>query len=268
MKLSFSTLGCPEWSWNEIIATAKDMGFDGVEIRGVGKELYAPAIKEFTSDYIDDTKKKLSDTGIEIICLASACYLYDKEKTEKFIAEGKEYIDTANRLNAKFIRVLGDKDPWASSDIDDSVVANALSVLGEYAKDKNVTVLIETNGVYADTKRLAKLLGNINTDGIGVLWDIHHPYRYFGEFPRETYANIGKYVKYVHLKDSVEGEDSKLQYKMMGRGNLPIKETVRILNTNGYDGYLSLEWVRRWYSDLEAPGVVFLQYISYMKKLI
>ena len=52
MKLSFSTLGCPEWSWNEIIATAKDMGFDGVEIRGVGKELYAPAIKEFTSDYI------------------------------------------------------------------------------------------------------------------------------------------------------------------------------------------------------------------------
>ena len=88
MKLSFSTLGCPEWSWNEIIATAKDMGFDGVEIRGVGKELYAPAIKEFTSDYIDDTKKKLNDTGIEIICLASACYLYDKEKTEKFIAEG------------------------------------------------------------------------------------------------------------------------------------------------------------------------------------
>ena len=36
MKLSFSTLGCPEWSWNEILATAKDMGFDGIEIRGVG----------------------------------------------------------------------------------------------------------------------------------------------------------------------------------------------------------------------------------------
>ena len=62
--------------------------------------------------------------------------------------------------------------------------------------------------------------------------------------------------------------DGRLQYKMMGYGDLPVKEGVRILNENGYNGYLSLEWVKRWYSDLEAPGVVFLQYINYMKKII
>lgn len=44
MKFAFSTLGCPNWSWNEIFATAKDMKIDGIEIRGVGSEMYAPRI--------------------------------------------------------------------------------------------------------------------------------------------------------------------------------------------------------------------------------
>lgn len=36
MKISFSTLGCPRWSWREILATACDLGYGGVEVRGVG----------------------------------------------------------------------------------------------------------------------------------------------------------------------------------------------------------------------------------------
>ena len=48
MKTAFSTLGCPDWKWREIISTAKDMGFDGVEVRGVGNTLYAPEISVFS----------------------------------------------------------------------------------------------------------------------------------------------------------------------------------------------------------------------------
>ncbi|MEG0900783.1 MAG: sugar phosphate isomerase/epimerase, partial [Clostridia bacterium] len=35
MNISFSTLGCPRWSWQEITATAGDLGYQGVEVRGV-----------------------------------------------------------------------------------------------------------------------------------------------------------------------------------------------------------------------------------------
>ena len=34
MKIAFSTLGCPEWSWEDIYSMAKDTGFDGIELRG------------------------------------------------------------------------------------------------------------------------------------------------------------------------------------------------------------------------------------------
>mgnify|MGYP002798133703 CR=1 FL=1 len=47
MKLSLSTLGCPGWSWNEIFATAKDLGMNGIEVRGVANEMFAPAIPVF-----------------------------------------------------------------------------------------------------------------------------------------------------------------------------------------------------------------------------
>lgn len=47
MKISFSTLGCPGWSWDDMIVTAKDIGFDGVEVRGIGNELYVPNAKPF-----------------------------------------------------------------------------------------------------------------------------------------------------------------------------------------------------------------------------
>ena len=30
MKIGFSTLACPEWSWTDIYSMAKDFKFDGV----------------------------------------------------------------------------------------------------------------------------------------------------------------------------------------------------------------------------------------------
>lgn len=35
MKLSFSTLGCPEWSFDKVLDEAERLGFQGIEIRGV-----------------------------------------------------------------------------------------------------------------------------------------------------------------------------------------------------------------------------------------
>ena len=32
MKLSFSTLGAPDWSFDELLSTAADLGFDGIEL--------------------------------------------------------------------------------------------------------------------------------------------------------------------------------------------------------------------------------------------
>ena len=44
MKLAFSTIGCPNWSYDEVVSTASDLGYDGFEVRGIGGEIYAPDV--------------------------------------------------------------------------------------------------------------------------------------------------------------------------------------------------------------------------------
>ena len=268
MKIAFSTLGCPDWNWDLILATAKDMKFDGIEIRGIANEIYAPKIPVFAYNKIDESIDKLKRMNLEISCLTSACYLYDKNSEERTIAEGKEYIDLAEALNVPFVRVLGDKDPQPGSDIDDSFVATQLERLCTYARERKVTVLIETNGVFADSERLMKLVDKTGNDSLGVLWDVHHPYRYFNESPEYTYSVLKDRIRYLHVKDSVMLSDGRLKYRMMGYGDVPLRETFDVLKRNGYDGYVTLEWVKRWYSELEEPGVVFMQFRSFMNKML
>ena len=44
--------------------------------------------------------------------------------------------------------------------------------------------------------------------------------------------------------------------------------TERMMRENGYGGFISLEWVKRWCQELEAPGIVFVHYINYMRKAL
>ena len=52
MKISFSTIACPDYDWADIYSMAKDLGFDGIEIRGLGDDIYAVKAKPFTDSQI------------------------------------------------------------------------------------------------------------------------------------------------------------------------------------------------------------------------
>lgn len=154
MKISFSTLACPDYEWSDIYSMAKDLGFDGIEIRGLGDDIFAVKARPFTEGQISKTVKKLSEIGIEIPCLSSGCCLKDKNNLDEVISEISSYINLAVKLKTPFIRILGDREPMPVDEVDDSYVAEVLVKLADIAKDKGVTLLVETNGVYADTKRL------------------------------------------------------------------------------------------------------------------
>ena len=38
MKLAFSTLCCPNYDWKDIFTMAKDLGFEGIEVRHIREE--------------------------------------------------------------------------------------------------------------------------------------------------------------------------------------------------------------------------------------
>jgi len=267
MKIAFSTLGCPDFDWPDIYSMAKDIGFDGIEIRGLGKDIFAVQAQPFTDAQLPHTIKKLSELRIEIPCLSSGCCLKFPENAEKNYNEIVQYIDLASRLKTPYVRILADLEPQAEGEVNDEDVLASLRRLIPVAEEKGVTLLIETNGVYADTKRLCDLLNRAASDNVGALWDIHHPYRFAGESASTTVQNLGAYIKYVHVKDSVI-ENGKVSYRLMGEGDLPIDEFMMALRSINYDGYISLEWVKRWAADLSDAGVVFPHFVNYMSRYI
>lgn len=263
MKIAFSTLGCPNFSWPEIYSMAKDLGFDGIEIRGLGNEIFAVKAPPFTESQLPETKKKLAELRLEIPCLSSGCCLKFADKAEQNQEEIVEYITLASKLGASYVRILADLEPQPAGEVDDGVVLAALQRLVPVAEANDVTLLVETNGVYADTARLRGLLDHLASDSVGALWDTHHPYRYADETPGKTVQNLGAYIQYVHIKDSIV-ENGKTIYRLMGEGDLPIDEIMLALRSINYDGYISLEWVKRWAADLDDAGIVFPHFANFM----
>ena len=265
MKISFSTLGCPNWTWNEMLAAAIDLGYDGIELRGVGADLFMPNAKIFSRENLPKTRESLIKNSIELPVISTECLLMNDDPNQLEMLHS--YIDLAAALGGKHLRVLGDINPWPDDSVDESIVCKNLLAVLPYAEKNGVTLLIESNGIYANSKVLRALLSKIDSPFLAALWDINHPVRYYGETPAETWENIGKFVRHVHIKDSIMVE-GKMQYKMLGYGDLPIGEALDILKQNNFDGFLSLEWTKRWNDELEDAGIVFSHFIYALKKML
>jgi len=264
LKISFSTLGCPNWLWKEILVAANDLNYQGIELRGLGPDLFIPQAKMFLPENLSQTRESLEKRNLEISCISTECVL--SSDSDDVILKAKSYIDLAESLGVKYIRILGDVNPWPCDSVNQDVVFNNLVVLEPYAKSKNVIMLVESNGIYAKSKLLSDLLSHANSPFIQALWDLNHPVRYYNESPEETWQNIGKYVRHVHVKDSVI-KDGSLTYCMLGYGDLPITEAFKLLKNNGYNEYVSLEWTKRWNNELEDAGIIFSHFAHNVRNI-
>lgn len=263
MKLAFSTLGCPDFDWPDIYSMAKDFGFSGIELRGMGNDIFSIKAKPFSEEGLPQTIEQLHKKHLEIPCVSTGCALKDREHAQENQQEIREYIDLAAKLGAPYLRILGDRNPAPEGEVDDLFILEQLKSLAPYAEQRDVTLLVETNGVYADTSRLHNLLNSVGSDNVAALWDIHHPYRFAGEAPEQTVQNLGNYIKYTHIKDSVS-VDGEVQYRLMGEGDLPVDDVMRALRSINYEGYVSLEWVKWYAPDLSDAGIVFPHFANFM----
>lgn len=264
MKLCFSTLGCPNWSLGEIISAAKDLNYQGIELRGAGEDLLIPDARMFSPENIERTSRGLAKAGVEIACLSSDCRL-NREDGDS-VGMAKRYVALARQLGAKYVRVMGDDWVEPGDGVNDRTVLTRLMELAPGAEAAGVTLLLESNGVFARSERLRDLLKSVDSPFVRALWDVNHPVRNYGESAEETWDHIGPYVRHVHLKDSAV-ENGRVRYKMLGYGTLPLKGVMKALKHGGYGGYLSLEWVKRWNEELEDAGIVFSHFAWMARKM-
>jgi fatty-acyl-CoA synthase len=264
MKISFSTNGWDSFSPVEFFATAHDLEYDGVEIHNILSEGFSGKNGPFSEKNINNTVRQLKNQEIEIPCIDSTCNIADKSKEEENLAELKKYIDIAKKINSPYVRIRALKTD--DDNADDFIIKFLEKILPE-AKENKITLLLETVGIFADTKRLSNVLNTFASDYLAALWDVHHPYRFKGEDPETTIQNLGAAVKHVHIKDS-EMTDGKVKYCLVGEGNLPISQIMNALKSVNYEGFLSFECASALLDELGSEGIAFPHFVNFMKSLI
>lgn len=266
MKYAFSTISWTGFTWKEAIAMSKDLGFSGIEVRGLENNVYAVEAHPFSTQQIMKTAEQLANLHLEISCFSSACNLNDTSKTKETITQLKAYIDLASKMGTSFVRLLSDDSLAPDEKYNDDAVISVIEQILPYAEKKHITLLLETIGIYCDTDRLRRVLEHFASDNLAALWDIHHPYRFYNESPEKTVQNLGAYIKYIHMKDSVINK-GQVEYRLMGEGDLPIEDIMQALKSINYDGYISYEWIMSWSSDLDDPGIVFPHFMNYITSI-
>lgn len=294
-RTCFSTLSCPDWSFSELIRNGVRSGFDGVEIRLLQRQTDLLSHRDLQSSELPSRRRELAAAGFRVCGLSSSVQLQspDTSERQRQLDTGRRYFELAAELGAGFVRVFGDVLQPAgngSVPIEDvpadqarstmSRVADGLNRLGELAQPFGVEVIIETHGDFASTPVLQETMQQVTHPTVGVLWDTHHPWRFFGEDIQETFTRLRPWIRHTHWKDSIvrplSSEDGALaapkdsaaseahrlmsghrhaDYVLFRGGDFPAQECMALLKSDGYDGWHSYEWEKMWHPELEPPEV-------------
>ncbi len=276
MRNAFSTLADTTWSLQEFLDGARKYGYEGIDLRGVQEVLDITRSPQFQSKQLDVTLAEFRERSLQIAGLSTSA------RCSVEPAQGREHVDEVARycalaarivqsggLGRPWVRVFGGKIPDGMP-FDKALLESAdqLRRYGDVAARHDLMVVVETHDDWCASERIAALVEKADHPAAAIVWDVHHPWRTTGESPRQTWKTMGRHVRYVHLKDAKGCPGGPQQLCLTGEGNVPIKEALTVLKSNNYDGWLTLEWEKRWHPELPSADQALPAHIEYVRKTV
>ncbi len=260
MKLSFSTKGWHDNTFDDFCKSARDLGYQGIEIHNIHSSMFTSSDGAFYDYTAASTVRNLYNMKLSLPCLDSFCDTSSLEEKEASLKEVGDCIRIASSLKIPCIRLktYGDK----KEEVFENTKNFLYDIIGD-ARAAGVTLLIETSGVFSDTLLLRDLLNEFADESVAALWDMSSTFFCGNETPEQTITNLGAYVKHIHIKDAVM-TDGNIEYCLMGEGELPTDEMVMALRSVNYNGFVSLEWSPEWCPEIDDMEIVFAQFAGYM----
>ncbi len=261
MKFSFSTKGWHGRDFDEFCEIAQRMNFSGIELHNIGNALFTDRNSAFGEYRTAATLRKLYEKKLRIPCIDAIC---DPVTNPAATAEELQTCMTiASDLRIPYIRIRASGVPKKSLTMATEQVTEVLrSVLPE-AERREVTLLLETSGVFAESNVLRDVLEDFASDRLAALWNFSAAYFEGGESPEKVIQNLGAYVRHVHINDA-KMTSGKAEHCLLGEGDLPIKEMMLALRSVNYDGFLSLVWDPAWCEELDDMELILAQFIGFM----
>jgi sugar phosphate isomerase/epimerase len=249
LRRCFSTLGCVDLALPEICALAAEFQVQGLELRGIGGRMDMPEHCAEQGLGPATIEKLCKRSRVQLVAAGSSAKLTSASDTDR--AELLDLGAWADRLNIPYVRVFGG-GTWGKP-LRESEYAHAVELLNWWRTEKaaldwRVELLLETHDAFSGSAPCLELNRRLEQP-LNLIWDSHHTWRVGGEAPGATWQRLGKFVRHVQVKDSVDRPSSRhpYTYVLPGDGQAPLADIMAELRRAGFDGFISLEWERHWH---------------------
>ena len=252
--IAFSTLACPDWSIETVIARAVAFSYEGIEWRGGPDGHVRPGMP---ASQIDALQKASADAGVLAVAVTAYTSFVSRQMEERQanIDELRRYADLAAELDAPYVRAfLGElpNDVILDSSTYDNI-SDSLQIAAEYAESVGVKIAIEPHDDFVGSSTVVPILNRIQHSALRVIWDIGNTFA-AGEDPAQGFEFLKDRLAYVQVKDGKRLETG-WQLCMVGQGDVPLARAFDLLLANGYEGALSVEWEYAWHPELAPPEI-------------
>lgn len=259
MKIGVIT-NCFKVSHAEGIVKAAQLGLDGVQIYATTGSFSPDTL---TAEDKAKYKAMLSENGLVVSALCGDMGGYgfeiEADNAER-IEKTKKIIDLAVEFGTKVVTTHIGVIPDDEANPRFAIMSAALTECGLYARERGVTLAIETGPEKAKTLLafLKKTKG-----GVGVNMDPANFAMVTGQDPVEAVELLKDYIVHTHAKDGVKISDDMTPEQIyhgfavggveslnackcfkevpLGEGSVVWKDYIAALKAIGYDGFLTIE---------------------------
>jgi len=244
----------------DVISKAKEMGFDVIEFstfilpEGETPVSFAPKIRE-----------ECERVGIEVANYTIAGDFINGcgGDLDAEIERLKEEVRVAQILGSPGMRhdaAWGFTEDYKGVRSFDAVLprlAKGCRAVTEYAQELGIRTMVENHGRFAqDSDRIEKLVTAVDHPNFGVLVDMGN-FLCVDEAPEKAVGRLMPHAFHVHAKDfhvksGNEPNPGKgwfetrggnyLRGAVIGHGNVPILQCLKVMKNNNYNGVLSIEF--------------------------
>jgi len=277
MKIAGHTMGTPEYAVPEAIDLFARLGMEGIE--AICHDEYRSAIRiDASRATLRELRGHAEGQGLRFAAITP--YATDLNAADPQVAKVHQElllraIEIAHELGAPCIRTYAGREtggPGRGERL--RCLVDAVRGPAEVAATAGVRLGFENhfNTLGDSAKGTVKVVQAVNHRAVGIVYDQGNLTMLGAEDYRETIPLQAPYLIHVHVKDlrfkdkppettsgAVEALPAEAKPTVslpVGEGILPWREIIAELKRTGYDGWLSIEYERRWYPDLLPPAEI------------
>lgn len=250
LPIAAHTLATPERGVTDALALFARLGVDGVEF--IQDDTYPCGIPARpTARALAEIRSTLAACGLSAALVTPYVRTLDsldpaahRTATDDLVAT----VDTAAALGARGVRVLAGRTADPQLEARTARFLDGLRRVAEHAERTGVRLAIETKG-WSMAHDLASSLRLVHASGTAAAGILYDPANLImdGKAPLEGLDAPDPTLVHVHVKDVRRTADGAYEPTGLGGGVVPWRDIVAKLHDLAFEGYLSLEYERRWH---------------------